>query len=312
MFLQNVAVAAKQVAILYIIVAVGFICDRTKLFTEKASRLTNDLLFYIVAPAIIITSFTAMELTDENWHNLLMSFLCGTIFHIIAIIISLPFFRHGVEDSIRVYKFACVYGNVGYMVLPLAAAVLGNEGVFFCSGVLIPFNIFSFTHGVYLMKKSENRKSPISLKSLIFNPGIISVIIGLPIYLLELRLPDVILAPVEYIASLNTPLAMLMFGTYLSNTDLKKMFFRREAYLVALLKLIVMPLICFGIFRLMGISGTLLTALILSASAPTANNTVMFSTKYGRDNGAASQTVAIVSFISIITMPIMIALSQNF
>lgn len=198
------------------------------------------------------------------------------------------------------------------MVLPLAAAVLGNEGVFFCSGVLIPFNIFSFTHGVYLMKKSENGKSPISLKSLIFNPGIISVIIGLPIYLLELRLPDVILAPVEYIASLNTPLAMLMFGTYLSNTDLKKMFFRREAYLVALLKLIVMPLICFGIFRLMGISGTLLTALILSASAPTANNTVMFSTKYGRDNGAASQTVAIVSFISIITMPIMIALSQNF
>ena len=90
------------------------------------------------------------------------------------------------------------------------------------------------------------------------------------------------------------------------------MFFRREAYLVALLKLIVMPLISFGIFRLMGISGTLLTALILSASAPTANNTVMFSTKYGRDNGAASQTVAIVSFISIITMPIMIALSQNF
>ena len=162
------------------------------------------------------------------------------------------------------------------------------------------------------MRKSENGKSPISLKSLIFNPGIISVIIGLPIYLLELRLPDVILAPVEYIASLNTPLAMLMFGTYLSNTDLKKMFFRREAYLVALLKLIVMPLISFGIFRLMGISGTLLTALILSASAPTANNTVMFSTKYGRDNGAASQTVAIVSFISIITMPIMIALSQNF
>ena len=119
MFLQNVAVAAKQVAILYIIVAVGFICDRTKLFTEKASRLTNDLLFYIVTPAIIITSFTAMELTDENWHNLLMSFLCGTIFHVITIIISLPFFRHGVEDSIRVYKFACVYGNVGYMVLPL-------------------------------------------------------------------------------------------------------------------------------------------------------------------------------------------------
>ncbi len=312
MFLQNVAVAAKQVAILYIIIAVGFFCDRTKLYTEKASRLTNDLLFYIVTPAIIISSFTAMELSDENWHNLLMSFLGGTVFHIIAIIISLPFFRHGNEDTMRVYKFACVYGNVGYMVLPLAEAVLGAEGVFFCSGVLIPFNVFSFTHGVCLMKKSENEKNPISLKSLILNPGIISVIIGLPIYLLEIRLPDIILTPVESIASLNTPLAMLMFGTYLSKTDLKRMFLRREAYLTALLKLIVTPLVSFGVFRLMGISGTLLTALILSASAPTANNTVMFSTKYGRDNEAASQTVAIVGFISIVTMPVMIALSQNF
>ncbi len=312
MFLQNVAVAAKQVAILYIIIAVGFFCDRTKLYTEKASRLTNDLLFYIVTPAIIISSFTAMELSDENWHNLLMSFLGGTVFHIIAIIISLPFFRHGNEDTMRVYKFACVYGNVGYMVLPLAEAVLGTEGVFFCSGVLIPFNVFSFTHGVCLMKKSENGKNPISLKSLILNPGIISVIIGLPIYLLEIRLPDIILTPVESIASLNTPLAMLMFGTYLSKTDLKRMFLRREAYLTALLKLIVTPLVSFGVFRLMGISGTLLTALILSASAPTANNTVMFSTKYGRDNEAASQTVAIVGFISIVTMPVMIALSQNF
>lgn len=312
MFLQNVATAAHQVAILYIIVAVGFICDKAKLYTEKAAKLTNDLLFYIVTPAIIINSFSSMDLTAENWHNLLMSFLGGTVFHLIAIIISLPFFRHGNEDSARVYRFACVFGNVGYMVLPLAQAVLGNEGVFFCSGVLIPFNVLSFTYGLSLMKKKKNGESVINLKSLILNPGVVSVIIGLPIYLLEISLPDVIMQPVQYIASLNTPLAMLMFGTYLSQTDLKKMFFRPQAYLVALLKLIVMPLISLAVFRLMGLSGTLLSALILSASAPTANNTVMFSTKYGRDNEAASQTIAVVSFISIITMPVMIALSQIF
>ena len=61
MFLDNFLIAAEQVAILYILVAVGFIADRTKLFTEKAARLCTDLMFYIITPAKIVQSFISME-----------------------------------------------------------------------------------------------------------------------------------------------------------------------------------------------------------------------------------------------------------
>lgn len=306
MFLQNVLAAGQQVLILYLIVAVGFICDKTGIYTEKAARLTNNLLFHIVTPAIIIQSFTNVEFTPENFRNLMMSFLGGTVLHLAGILLSLPLFNKKPLDQKAVYKFAIVQGNVGYMVLPLAAAILGEEGVFFCSGVLIPFNICQFTYGMYLMKG----KGSFQAKSLVINPGVISVIIGMPLFLLSVKLPHIIEAPVGYIASLNTPLAMLMFGTYLSKTELKKTFFRKEAYAVAVAKLFCVPLISIAVYKLVGMTGTLLTALTISASAPSANSTVMFSTKYNRDNAAASQTVAVVSFLSVITMPIMIALSQ--
>lgn len=306
MFLQNVLAAGQQVLILYLIVAVGFICDKTGIYTEKAARLTNNLLFHIVTPAIIVEAFTKVEFTPENFRNLMMSFLGGAVLHLAGILLSLGLFNKKPIDQKAVYKFAIVQGNVGYMVLPLAAAILGEEGVFFCSGVLIPFNICQFTYGMYLMKG----KGSFQAKSLILNPGVISVIIGMPLFLLNVKLPTVIGSPVSYIASLNTPLAMLMFGTYLSKTELKKTFFRKEAYVVALAKLFCVPLISIAVYKLVGMTGTLLTALTISASAPSANSTVMFSTKYNRDNGAASQTVAVVSFLSVITMPIMIALSQ--
>lgn len=306
MFLQNVATAAHQVAILYIIVAVGFICDKTGLYTEKAARLTNNLLFHIVTPAIIIQSFLTVEYTQENLKNLLLSFLGGAVLHFAGMVLSIPFFNKKPENEKAVYKFAVTFGNVGYMVLPLAEAVLGSEGVFFCSGVLIPFNILQFTYGMYLMKG----KGSFQAKSLILNPGVISVIIGLPLFIFRVSLPEIIMAPVSHIASLNTPLAMIMFGTYLSQTDLKKMFLRSQTYIVALIKLIGVPLVSIAVYKLMGMNGVLLAALTISASAPTANSTVMFSTKYGRDNEAASQTIAVVSFISIITMPVMIALAQ--
>lgn len=299
-----------QVAVLYVLVAIGFVCDRTGLYTEKAARLSNDLLFYVVTPAIIIQSFAAMAFTQESLKNLLLAFAGGTVLHVLAILLSMPFFRKGDKKTTNVYKFACVYGNVGYMALPLAQAVLGSEGVFFCSGVLIPFNIFAFTHGVRLMSGTASGKTGFRMRWLVLNPGVISVLLGLPLFLLQVTLPRILAEPVGYIASLNTPLAMLMFGTYLSKTDLRKMFFRKETYLVALLKLVVLPAAMLLLLRLAGVSGVLLTALLISASAPTANNTVMFAAKYGKDTEAASQTIAVVSFLSVLSMPLFIAAAQ--
>ena len=310
MFLQNVQTAGMQIAILYVLVAVGFVCDRLSVYTEKAARLSNDLMFYIVTPAIILRSFTTMAYTPETLHALLLSFLGGTALHVLAILLSLPFFRKGDKRTSSVYRFACIYGNVGYMVLPLANAVLGEKGVFFCSGVLIPFNIFLFTHGVRLMSSHRGEKTGFSVKQLILNPGVISVLLGLPLFLLSVSLPRVLSEPIEHLASLNTPLAMLMFGTYLSKTDLRHLFVRPQMYLAALLKLIVLPAVLLVGFKLCGISGELLTAMLISASAPTANTTVMFAAKYDCDTEAASQTVAVVSFLSVLTMPLFIAAAQ--
>lgn len=310
MFFQNVQTAGMQIAILYVLVAVGFVCDRLGVYTEKAARLTNDLLFYIVTPAIILRAFTTMVRTPETLRALLLSFLGGTVLHVLAILLSLPFFRKGEKRTSSVYRFACVYGNVGYMVLPLAQAVLGEEGVFFCSGVLIPFNIFLFTHGVRLMSPRIDENTAFSWKRLVLNPGVISVLLGLPLFLLSVSMPRILAEPIGHLASLNTPLAMLMFGTYLSKTDLRHLFVRPQIYLVAFLKLIVLPAVLLCGFKLFGLSGVLLTALLISSSAPTANTTAMFAAKYDCDTEAASQTVAVVSFLSVLTMPLFIAASR--
>lgn len=307
MFLQNLAIAAKQVGILYIIVAVGFICDKTGLFKEKTARLSNDLLFYIITPAVIVTAFLTMDNSAENYKKLLLAFVFAVVLQVVGAIIALPFFRDKSKKYNCIYKFASNYGNVGYMALPLANAVLGAEGVFYCSVVVMVFNVFSFTHGIKVMTGGKG----FDAKKLLLNPGTIAVLIGLPLFIFGIKLPEIVRTPVDYLASLNTPIAMIFFGTYLANTDLKTMFSDKRVYLTALLKLIVLPLCMLGIFKICGITGALVPAIILSSSAPSANNTVMFAAKYDKDAPCASKVVALVSFMSIITMPVMIALGQQ-
>ena len=310
MFFQNMATAAQQVFILYLIVAVGFIADRLGVFSAQTARATTDLLFKVVSPAVIIRSFLTTEFTTENARSFATAFALNAATFAVAILVAAPFFRGKGNSDNQVFKFASSYGNMGYMGLPLAEAVLGPEGAFYCSTGIIVYNIFSFTHGVWLMTKDNESGEKFRLRKLFLNPGVISVCIGLPFFIFSIAVPKVIAQPINYMANLNTPIAMLILGTYISRTDLRSVFKQKEHYLVILLKLIVIPGIMSVIFRFAGVTGVLLTALTISSSTPSANNTVLFAAKFGKDPSIASKVVAFVSFTSILTMPVWIALSM--
>lgn len=281
---------------------------KSVIFTEKTGKACTDLLFYLITPAVIVNSFLTKEFTRDSGMKLLIAVGCGFLIHFIAIGINTPLFSKGDRDENCVYKYGAIYGNVGYMTLPLTQAILGAEGVFYCSAVVMAFNVVSFTHGTFMMDKKAEK---FDAKMLILNPGVISVLIGLPFFLLNIHLPEIIYKPVEYISSMQTPLAMLVFGTFLSNTKLGDIFRHKKIFLVALSKLIVLPAIMFCVYRLFGLTGNLLIAMTISSCAPSANNTVMFSAKYNKDTGLAAQVVATASFISIITIPIIIAAVQT-
>lgn len=305
-FFSYMAAAFGQVCILAVLVAVGYICDKTKLYTQNVSKACNDLLFYIITPAVIINSFMNVEFNAQNGFSFLLAFLIIAVFHTVGAFVVWPMFRHSGEHR-PIFQYAAMYGNMGYMGLPLTKAVAGDIGVFYCSAAVAVFNIFAFTHGVRLMEKESGK---LQAKKLLLNPGSLGILVGLPLFLLNIDLPAVIAAPINYLESLNTPLAMLMFGTYLANTDLPGMFRQKENYVVAVIKLLIMPLVALGVLYLCGVRGALLVTCAVVCSAPTANNTAMFAAKYGRDTGIASKASGFTSVLSIVTMPFCIALAD--
>ncbi len=310
MFLQNMYTAFTQVAILILLSLVGFTCHKGGLFTDKAAKACNGLLFYIVTPAVICKSFLGLERSAENLKLLLWALLASVAFHAFAAV--LVHFCFNKSPSGGVYKFASMYGNVGYMGIPLSAAVLGDTGVFICSVVVLVFNIFCFTHGTAVMDRSEKNK--INLFKMFVNPGTIGLALGLPLFLFGITLdilPTLIKEPLNHIANLNAPLAMVMLGTYLAATDLGKIFKIPENYFVLLIKLILLPAVMLGASYLLGIRGDLLVALTLMACVPTASNTVMFAAQFGKDTGRAGMTIAFDSVASILTMPVWIAVAQS-
>jgi len=307
LFFSNSLLALRQVAMLYVIVGLGAAAERLKWFPESTARLCTKLLLYLITPCMIISSFLAMEYSARALRGLLITLGCGVLLHVTGILISYPAFRgYKRPDTDHVLHYASVYGNCGYMGLPLAQAMAGSEGVFYCTAIILTFQVFSFSHGQYVMGKAKFR-----WRSLLLNAGVISVAIGLPLFLLQAPVPELIAKPVTTVAAMNSPLAMLMFGAYLSRTKFGGILRNKKIFVSAGIKLFALPAVMLTVLALLGMDFPLRNAVLITSSAPPANNTVVFAARHDRDTGYAAQVTGLLSIISIITMPLMIAIGLS-
>ncbi len=306
-FLQNLITVAEQVFILFLLVGLGFICGKAKILGDETVKVLSNLALMFATPAVIIKSFMRSFNVSEatNYlYALLGAFLC----HIIAIAVAHGFFRNKAKERLAVLRGSIVFSNAGFMGLPLQAALLGTVGTFYGSAYATMLTLFLWTYGVSVMSFGQEK---MNLKKIILNPGIISVLIGVPIFIFSIKMPDIIVDSVTHIANLNTPLPMFVIGYYLSKSSFKKMFTKGSGMIANLTKLIVVPLLCLGILRILGFTGDLLVSTIISISAPVAVGVTMFTAKYEGETELSANMVSISTLLSIITMPIIVALSQT-
>ena len=295
-----------QVLVLMILMLLGVIIAKTKMFGDTGIKNITDLVLTFVTPCVIIKSFIR-EFDVAVLKSLLFSFLIAVLSHILFIALGFVFIHSKDKVAERVLRFGLIFSNCGFMSLPLQQALLGDEGVFYCSSYITIYQIFIWTYGVFLMSGDKNN---LTVKKIIFNPGIIAFTIGLVIFVLSIPVPQVIKQPIEYMAGLNTPLPMIIIGYHLANSYITRVFKSFTNILAILLRLLILPFIAIGIMYLCGIKGAILISSAISFCAPVGAMSTMFAAKFNADTELSVAMVSVTTLFSVITMPIVITLTQ--
>ena len=306
-FLNNFYTVFVQVLILFIFMGFGFVGEKKKLISTEGSKVISDIILYFVTPCLIINSLN-IKFDSDKLSGLLVCLVAFFVIQIASVLLVCLLFRKD-HISTRVLRFAVVFSNVGYMGLPLQKAVLGDEGVFYGSVCVAAFNVFVWTYGIICM---SGDKKQMSVKKLILNPGIIAVTIGIVLFLFSLKLPLPISSAIGSMASLNTPLAMMVIGFNLARSNLLSALKDKRVYLVSFLRLVLVPIVSLFVLWALGLRGTLLVSVIIATSAPVAAATTVFSVKYGADTELSVKLVAFTTLLSIFTMSAIVALAQLF
>jgi len=324
-FANSFLAVAEKVGLLFILIALGFLCQRLRMLTEEANKCMGDIVMYFVTPCVIINAFSATLYSREELVQVLKNIglvaVIAIAAHLAMILAVHVFFRSSKEDRRRLMRFAAVFSNAGFIALPLAQALIdtptSREGSLYAAVYLAVFNIALWTWG--LVDMSGERKA-MNWRKILLNPGIIGVVIGLfvftsPLYMTfgdtaGIRLPDLILDALSAVSALNLPLPMLMVGYYLGKADLLAAFRDGQSFICIAVRLLLFPMVLLGVLWLCGVQGNVMIVSVIGASAPVGATATIFAAKFNRDTELSVRLVSLSTVLSMITMPLIVGLTQ--
>ena len=297
---------AEKVLILFVMIGVGVVLCKRRMLSKRGADQINAILVNLVSPCVVISGF---QIGRENvsLESLGLTALMAISSFFVAILLTRFFFNRQPEGARRVLKFASIYSNCAFMGFPLVEAILGKEGILYASIFLAVFNLFCWTHGYTLMNNAQERQK---LSKTLLNPGTIGVLIGLPLFLLSIKLPEALSVTLDSFAALNTPLAMMCIGVYIAQLKFQEALRDRQLYWVCFLRLLLIPLAVFLVMLLFHPEKTPFVSCMIQVCAPVAGMTAIFASKLGQDTSLAAKTVAVSTLFSIFTMPIFATLAQ--
>ncbi len=297
--LDSFLVVLGSVISLFLMMSVGFFFARKKMLSQESISQLSRLLLYVVTPCIMVDLFQTGRTAETDRQMLTAGAALAATYGLYMLLDFLLFRRQPPRDR-GVLRFASMYGNKGFMGLPLIQASLGDEAAMVAALALGVFNVVSWTHGYAVIGGREE----LSLKKAALNPATIGFAAAILLYLTGWRLPGPVSAAVGYLGSLNTPLAMIIIGGQMAGADLLSVFRDKRGYMVSFFKLVAMPLVTMLALLPFRLDATTYMALVILSGCPSAGVTALFSQMLDRDTALAARLVTFSTLVCIVTLPL--------
>lgn len=286
----------KQICIMFLLIAVGIFLVKKGYLSEQGGKDLGAILLKVVIPCVVIKSYIT-EYTPERLRELAVSAALAVAALLVAMAVSYVFF----STRRRIENFAASFCNVGFIGIPLVQAVMGEQAVFHLAAFIALLNILQWTYGVLIM---TGDKDAIKVKVIISNPVVLAFLGGILLFVLRIPVPQVIVSTLGSIAAMNTPLAMIILGTYVAKMSWKELVSSKSAYLCTLVRLIVVPAATLLVFCLIPGDIKIKEVVLIACCTPVGANIAIFARQYDRDYRLSVVTVCLSTLACIVTIPV--------
>jgi hypothetical protein len=289
------------------LIFIGFACGKSKALPEAGLAWMNFFLLYVSLPALLYGIMSKTPFSQLNNPPFLIATTFGTMSAFVLALLTGRFIGGLAFREATLAGLSGGYGNIGYMGPGLGLAVLGTKAaapiaLIFCCDSIFLFSV------VPLLIALTDRKHPSLLHTLavvarqiVFNPLIMSVCAGALAAALHLRPPVAIDNTLLFLQNAAAPVALFVLGVTVALRPFGRVPW--EVPGVIAIKLLVHPLIVFGLMLLLGpFAQPWAATAVLMASLPPALNVFVIARQNETWIEPASVAVLIGTFASVVTL----------
>ena len=285
---------------IFSLIAIGLLVKKIGMVGKTGQKNLTDLVVNLILPCNIVESFMvkfsadiAADFADIFIISLLIQAGCVLLGHLL--------FKKTTEGRRKCLRYGTICSNAGFMGNPLAEGVFGETGLLYASIFLIPQRIVMWTAGVSSFQKTESGKT--AYRKILTHPCMVATYIGMVIMVFQIPLPGVLQDTILSFSNCCTAMTMVYIGTILTDVNFRELFGGHQIFFAAV-RLVLIPLLVFGICRLARVDALITGVSTLLSATPAGSTTSLLAAKYGADEKAAARCVVFTTALSAVTIPV--------
>lgn len=262
-------VLIEKMALLVMLLALGYLCARLKLVGPEFNKGLSKLVINVFLAGMILSSVINKKL-EMTGGDVAFGLLMMTLSMLICVGIGWlsPTLLRIKDGDKGMYRILAAFMNNGFVGFPLVAAVYGENAVFFASLSNIPFNLLLYTAGVMLLQKGD-KNTKFSIKSVI-NVPIVATLIAVVIFIFEIPMPKLVDDVADTLSAATVPLSMMCVGLSLGSVSLKEALLQPRLYGISLVRLLICPLAVWLVLRIFITNPVILGTIVILSACPSA------------------------------------------
>lgn len=298
---MNLSTVFAKMAMLVLIMLLGYLCARIGITGPEFNQRVTPLMVKVLLPATILNS--VLSVPDFSGRELLDYILVMTVMVALQMLPAwfLPRLMRTRSEDVGATRLVTAFGNVGFVGLPVVAAIFGDEMVFFASLCNIPFNLALYSCSAAQLSPDGGR---VRWQD-VLNAPVIATLLSVVLLLSRVHVPGVLADTISSVSGATIPLSMLVIGTSLGGISVRSVLTDWRVYVVSAVRLLVCPLLTWLVLRPFA-AGALLGISVLMAACPSAMLVTALCLQYGRSDAFASKCIFLSTVLSAVTIPLLI------
>jgi len=289
---------------IFLLIGLGFLSVHSGLLAREQIRAIGSFVIHFALPALLIHSLATRSIEEILNAGYLLAYGLASL-AAFAVGFALSRWRRDSLAGAAMTGLGMSASNSGFIGYPVVVMVVGPLAALPMALCMLVESLLMVPLALTLAEAGRHnggvRQVAVEIvRRLVKNPVLIGIVVGLGLSLLELRLPPILLRPIEMLAQASAPVALFVIGGTLYG--LKPAGMLGNSAQMALGKLVLHPLAVYLAFMwIPGIAPDMKIAALLFASAPMFTVYPLLAQQYGLEDRCAAALVAttVLSFFSM-------------